>query len=145
MPIAAAQSVIESQIKAALSLDKGANIDATATIIAAGIASGVPMGLFPTAPTPPFPIPLSPTGLSATQNGIKAALSLDKGANIDTTAQLIAQAISLMAPIVPPAGLSGLISQIKNALSLDKGANSDTFAKLVSVGVVAYYQAAGVL
>jgi len=142
VPIAASQSLLKTQIKAALSLGKGASASSTATQIAAAVASAAPTGLFPPAPTP---IPLVPAGLSAGQALITQSLSLGKGATISGTAQAMAAGISVIAPVAPPAGLSLLQTQISSALSAGKGADIDLVATQLSIAIVQYYVTGGVL
>lgn len=142
MPIAASQSLLKTQIKAALSLGKGANINTTAIQIAAAVASAVPTGFFPIAPTP---IPLVPAGLSAGQSLITQAFSLGKGATISATSQALAAGISVIAPTAPPAGISLLQTQISSALSAGKGADIDIIATQLSIAIVQYYTTGGVL
>lgn len=142
MPIAASQSLLKSQIESALKMGKGANIDTTAQIIASAVGSASSMGIFPTAPTP---VPLSPSGLSAGQSLIKAALSMGKGASISSTAKMMATGISLIAPAAPPAGLSSLQSQLEAALSMGKGADMSPIAAQFAVAIVSYYTSGGVI
>jgi hypothetical protein len=142
MPIAAGQSVLQSQIKAALSMDKAANQSAVIGMIIAGLSSVIPMGLVPTAPSP---TPLAPAGISGTQSTMNAAINMGPAATIDTTAAMWASAISIAAPMAPPAGMSALQSQIKNAMSMDKAANIDTTAQLIALAIIQYYLAGGIL
>lgn len=142
MPIAAGQSVLQSQIKAALSMGKAANQTAVIGIIIAGLSSIIPMGLIPTAPSP---IPLIPAGISGTQFTMNAAINIGPAAAISTTAAMWAAAISTAAPMAPPAGLSALQSQIESAMSMGKAANIDTTAQLISAAIIQYYITGGIL
>lgn len=141
MPISAGQSLLQTQIKNALSLEAGAQIATTASTLAAAVAGVVPMGFFPVAPTP---TPLAPGGLSAGQSLFQTALSLGPGASIATTAQMFATAVSLIAPTAPPAGLSSLQSQIESSLNMGEGANIDSIAAQISTAIVQYYVSGGV-
>ena len=145
MPILAGTSLVINSIKNALSLKEGAEISTTAQLIALGVAQIVSMGLFPVTPTPPFPLPLVPSGLSAGQNLIKQALSMREGADINTTAQLIAQGISMIAPVAPVSGLSALTNSIRTALTLKEGADIITTANLIGIAIPMYYMSGGVL
>ena len=142
MPIGASVSLLKGQFRNALSMGKGASIATTSQVFASAIASAASMGIFPTAPTP---VPLAPSGLSAGANMIKNALSMGKSASISTTAQMIASAVSMIAPTAPPSGLSGLRSNLKNALSAGKGANINTTATQFASAVVSYYTSGGVI
>jgi hypothetical protein len=142
MPIAASQSLLQNQIKSALSLDKAANKPLVATLIASAIASAVPMGLLPSVPSP---IPLAPAGFAGTQSGIQGAFDLGPAATPDLVAQLMASAISLCAPLAPPAGLTMLQSQIASALKKDQAANKDILALELATAIVSYYTAGGIL
>lgn len=141
MPISAGQSLLEAQIKTALMSGQGANANTTAQLISSAIASVVPMGFFPTAPVP---VPLSPSGLSAGQSIISTALNMQKGATVDSTSQMMANGISMIAPTAPPAGLSTLQSLIKTALSAGSGADPSAFASQLASAVVSYYSMGGV-
>lgn len=145
MPIAAATSTLNSSINAALNMGKAANQSIVVAQIIAGLGSAIPMGLYPTSPSPPFPIPLVPAGIAAAQSQAISGFSMGKAADIDTVAKILANAVSLAAPIVPPSGLSALESQIKNALSMGKSANQATVASLLSTAIIQYYTSAGVL
>lgn len=141
MPISAGQSILQSQIKSALSLEKGAQIPTTASALSAAIAGIVPVGIFPTAPTPK---PLTPDGVSAGQAMFSSALSLGAGATISATAQMFATAVSLIAPAAPPAGISSLQSQFESALSMEKGADIEAIAAQMATAIVQYYVVGGV-
>lgn len=142
MPIAAGQTVLQNALKSAFSMGKGATQQAVVGVIISGLTSIIPMGIFPTAPTP---IPLAPAGISATQSNLNNSLGLGKASTIDTTAQLISLAVSLAAPMAPPAGLSILQNNIKSAFSMGKAANIDTVTQLISVAIIQYYLAGGVM
>lgn len=145
MPIAAATSTLNSSINAALNMGKAANQSAVIAQIIAALGSSIPMGLYPTSPSPPFPIPLVPSGIAAAQAQALSGFSMGKAADVDTVAKILANAVSLAAPIVPPSGLSALESQIKNALSMEKSANQATVASLLATAIIQYYTSAGVL
>lgn len=142
MPIAAGQSILQSQIKSALSLDVAAQPQTFVAIVIAALSSVIPMGLLPSAPSP---IPLTPAGISAAQSNMDTALNLGPAAQIDTTAALIALAVSLAAPLAPPAGLSNLQSQIANALSMQQAANIDMTAQLIALSIIQYYTMGGII
>lgn len=142
MPIAGGNSLLQNQLKSSLSLQQGAQIKTSASLISAGIASIVPMGLLPSAPSP---IPLTPAGLSAGMNMIEQALSLDKGATISTVASLLANGISLIAPLAPPAGLSILSQLIESALSLDVGADIGITSAQIASAIITYYTCGGII
>lgn len=133
---------MESQLKSALSMGKAATVGKTAKQFATAVASIVPKGFFPTAPVP---VPLSPSGKSAGEAQIKAALSMGKGAQVAMVAQMIAVGVSLIAPVAPSSGLSGLSAQLKSALSMGKAAKPAKFAKQAAAAIIAYYQAGGVI
>lgn len=143
MPIAAAQPIFQTQFQAALSLGVAANPQTIATMMASGIATGVPNGLFP--PPPASPVPLAPSGIEATRSGIAAALSMGISAEKPAVAKLMAQAIALAVPVVPPSGLSTLSSEIESALSMERSANQSTVSQMLSKAVVNYYLAGGVI
>ena len=142
MPIAGGISPLQSQLKGALSMGNGAQVASTSQLFAAGVASIVPMGMFPIAPVP---VPLAPAGMSAGASLIQNALSMGNGATIDAVSQMIAMGISVIAPVAPPAGLSILAQQIKGALSLGNGATVDSTAMMIALAVPTYYMAGGVL
>ena len=141
MPIAAGMPLINSSTESALSMAEASTADATTNLIMSALLSAVPMGMFPVAPTP---IPLVPGGASACQTLIKQALSLGVAATPDLTAQMIASAISILAPTAPPAGVTTLQSQIKSALSMDKAAKPAAVAAQIASAVVSYYSTGGV-
>lgn len=141
MPITAGRSLLNNQIKSALSKGKSADINTTSQEITNAIASVVGMGIFPTSPSP---LPLKALGKSAAKSLIKNALNMGRGANINTTAQMIATAISLIAPIVPPKGFSALKTALKNALSAGKGATIKNTANQFSAAIINYFSSGGV-
>lgn len=145
MPIAAATSTLNSSIATALQMGKAATPSVVVAQIIGALGASIPMGLYPTSPTPPFPVPLVPAGIAAAQAQALSGFSMGKAADIDTVAKILANAVSLAAPIVPPSGLSALESQIKNALSMGKSANQATVASLLATAIVQYYTSAGVL
>lgn len=136
MPITATQKLLETQIKTAFSLDKGAEKTIISLMLATAIASSASAGLLPSAPSP---IPLIPCGLTAGQTLIQNSMSLDKMATQDLVAQLIAQGVSVIAPMCPPVGLATLQLQLAQALKMDKGASPDLTAQLWSQAIIAYY------
>lgn len=142
MPIAAGLPILQSQFVSAMSLRQGAQVQSTSAILASAIASVVPMGLFPVAPTP---TPLAPAGVSAGMSMIQNALSLKQGAQISTVSKMIANGISLIAPTVPPAGLSLLGQQLESAMSLKQGAQIQSTASLMATAIITYYTSGGVL
>lgn len=142
MPISAGTSIIQSQFQSALSLQQGATIQSTASILASAVATAAPLGLIAAGPAM---IPLIPAGASASVQMLQNALSLNVGAQIGTVSQLIAAAISIIAPLAPPAGLQTLSKQIESALSMQQGATINTTASLVATAIVAYYTIGGVI
>ena len=142
MPIAAGQSILKSQFLSALSLKQGAQTQITGMRLSLAIGSVVPMGLLP---IPPAPIPLIPAGLSAGISMIQQAMSFKQGAQVKTTAQMIAKGVSLIAPLAPPAGLSLLSKQIEAAFSLKQGARENVVADLLSIAVITYYTCGGII
>jgi len=142
MPIAAGMPILQSQFVSAMSLKQGAQVQSTSAIMASAIASVVPMGLFPVAPTP---IPLTPAGMSAGLSMIQNAMSLKQGAQISTVSKMIANGISLIAPTAPPAGLSLLGQQLESAMSMKQGAQIQTTTSLMASAIITYYTSGGVL
>ena len=142
MPITAGQNILQQQIKSALSMDKAANPAAVIGMISSALSTIIPMGLFPSAPSP---TPLTPAGIAATQSNLVASLGLGPAANVSTTAAMWASAISLAAPLAPPAGISTLQSQIENAMSLGEAANIDTTAQMIALAIIQYYVTGGIL
>lgn len=141
MPIATGLSVLQSQFLSALSFKQGAQVQMTATLFASAVATVAPMGLLPGVP----PIPLVPAGVSAGMSMIQQALSLQQSAAQATVSKMIANGVSLIAPLAPPAGLSTLAQQIESALTLDQGARENVVANLIATAVIMYYTSGGVL
>lgn len=141
MPIQASLPVLQSQLIQAFSMDKGASIPISAQMIGSAVGSIVPTGIFPPFP----PAPLVPAGLPAGISLLQQAMSLDKGANKATVSKMIAQAVSLIAPMAPPAGLSVLANQIEIAFSMDKGAQKQPVASQIATAIITYYTMGGVL
>lgn len=142
MPIAAGASLLQNLIKASLSFQQGAQVKTTASLVSVGVASVAPMGLLPLGPSL---APLVPSGVSAGLTMIEQALSLGQGAQKSVAAALMANGISLIAPLAPPAGLSILKQLIELAMSMDKGANIDATASQIATAVITYYTCGGVI
>ena len=141
MPIAASFPALQSQLVSAFSNGPGANPTSVATQIASAVGSIVPTGIFPPFP----PTPLVPAGLSAGISLMQQAFSLQQGANKKTVSQMMAQAISLIAPTAPPAGLSILQQQIESAMALEQGAQQNLVATIIASAIISYYTMGGVL
>lgn len=141
MPIAASFSSLNSQIEQALSMGQGAQISVVATQFASAVSGAVPSGQWP----PPFYPPLAPSGFSASQSLFEQALSMDVAANPATTAQLFAQAVSVMAPIVPPSGLATLATQIEQAFNMGPAAQEPLVAIIITQAIITYFLSGGVL
>jgi len=144
VPIAAAFTALQSQIKDSLSLGMAATPDLFATVITTALASAVPSGIFPPI-SPSAPPPLAPVGAAAMQSQTKNAASLDMGATPDSVSASLATAIVSLVPMVPPAAQSALQVQLKNALTLDMGATPDSVATIMATAIIAYYTAAGAI
>jgi len=142
MPIAASFPVLQPQLKASMSLGPAGNASIIATLISSALSSVVPMGMFPLVPSP---IPLTPVGFSACKTMIENSMNLKEAANIDTVALMMANGISLMAPLAPPVGLTYLQSQIKNALNLGQVANADIIALTIASAIPQYYMMGGII
>lgn len=142
MPIQAGLPILQSQFLSALSMKQGAQVQISANLLGAAIGTAVPLGLLPMVPSP---IPLVPAGLSAGISMIRQALSMKQGAEISTVSQLIANGISLIAPLAPPSGLSLLAKQIESAFSMKQGAREQTTANLLASAVITYYTSGGIL
>jgi hypothetical protein len=76
---------------------------------------------------------------------IEQAFSMGSAATAGASAQMIATAISILAPSAPPAGLSLLQTQIKQAFSLGQAAKADLAATMIAAAIPSYYMAGGVL
>lgn len=142
MPIAAALSPMTSSITSAWSQGKGAQVNTTSQLFCAAVGAGAAMGLYPVEVTT---VPLVPAGISPASSLMTGALSIGKGAQISTTSQQMAQAISIIAPMCPPAGLSILGSQIQAAMSQGKGAQVNTVVQQITSAIITYYQTGGTL
>lgn len=142
MPIAAAYSPINSQMYSAWSMGKGATVSTSTNMFVLGIGTSVPMGMIYSGVTL---VPLTPTGISAAQSMMTAALSMGSGATVSTTSKQMAQAIALIAPLCPPAGYSALSSLIEVAMSSGKGAQVNTVCQQIAQGVITYYTSGGVI
>ena len=90
-------------------------------------------------------IPLVPAGFSAGKSLIENALKLDKAANSDTVSMMMAQGISVIAPMAPPAGLSFLQTQLKTALNLGIASNPITVSLMIASAIPQYYMMGGVI
>ena len=142
MPIAASLPILQTQVANSFNMGKGAQSTIVATIIASAVASAAPMGLFPSAPVP---IPLVPSGFSAGKVMIENAFKMANGANVDAVSLMIANGISLIAPLAPPAGLSFLQMQIKNAMSMGAGATPQIVAMTIANAIPQYYMMGGII
>lgn len=139
MSIASTQSLMATGIESALSLGQAAQKSVVAQQITATIASAVPAGYIPGAP----PIPLIPSGASATSQNIASALSLGIAAQTNIVAAQIGGAIAVLVPVIPPAGLGLLVSDISSALSKGQGAEQSVIANEIASAIVRYYQMGG--
>jgi hypothetical protein len=144
MPIAASLSPLQTQIQNAFKMNMSAQSDTVALSIVNAVVSIVPTGLFPMPPPAP-PIPLSPAGASAAISMVQNAYKMGMGAQSDTVATMLAQAISVIAPLAPPSGLSLLQTQLKNAYKLGMSSQSDTVAMLMAQAIIQYYLAGGII
>jgi len=142
MPIAAALTMLQSQLASIHNLKNAGNADTIAAIFTAALASAVPAGLFPPGPAP---IPLIPAGASSTQNMIKQAHSLGKAADPKKVSQLMALGVSQLVPNVPPAGLSKLQSDLEKSINLQSASTPDMIGLLQATAIVNYYMAGGVI
>lgn len=142
MPIATMQPLLKTQIESAFNMGKAAQSDVVAIQIANAVASAVPSGLLPAAPSP---IPLTPSGLGAAIPMIQNAYKMGKAAQPETVALQLANAISVIAPLCPPTGLSLLQTQLKNAFKLGKAAQPSTVATLMSQAIIQYYLSGGII
>lgn len=142
MPIAASFPILNSQITNAFNLGPAAKPDLVAQMITSAVASAVPLGYLPAAPSP---IPLAPVGFSNCNSIIKNAFNMGPAANIMTTSSMMAQGISVLAPLAPPTGLPALQSQIVNAFSLGLAAQPNIVALMISQAIIQYYLAGGII
>lgn len=135
MPIASSQPMLQSQIISALSQGPAVQTTNVATTIGTAVASSASTGLLPGVP----PIPVIPAGVSACIALISQALNMGSAAQVSLTAQNIAQAVSVCAPMVPPIGLAFLQSQIQSALSMGSAAQVSTIAPIIASAIITYY------
>ena len=142
MAIAAIQSPLGSSIQSAWSMGKGATVRTSSQIFSSMLGALVPCGQFPAGA---FLVPLTPAGMSAMSSLMTAGLSLGKGAKVDTTSKLMAQAIAVLAPLCPPAGMSSLGSLIQSSMSMNKGAKVANVSKQIAQAITIYYQTGGTL
>jgi len=142
MPIAAALTPLQSQIDAAQNAGVAGSPSLTSTQIATALASAVPMGIIMLGPTP---TPLVPAGFSATQSLLQAAFNMGVAGTPSSVAQMIASAISVMAPLAPPIGLSALQSMIQAIFNLGLAGSSSTTAQMLATAIVTYYTSGAVL
>ena len=140
MPIVAAYSPMEASITSAWSMGKGATVPTSTQMFCTAVGTGASMGLYPVGVSM---VPLTPSGVSAATSLMTSALSMGKGAQINTTSQLMALAISVIAPLCPPVGLSTLGYQIEASMSHGKGAQVSTTSQLIAQAVVNYYVTGG--
>jgi hypothetical protein len=136
MPITAGMSMIQNQLKSAFNMGAGGTPSATSQMIAAAIASAVPMAMIPGTP----PIPLSPSGMSAAANMLKSAFNMGAGGTPSMTAQMIASAISLIAPLCPPTGMTLLKTQLENVFNMGASGKPDMTAQMIALAVCNFYQ-----
>jgi len=137
MAIAASLPTLNTQILQALSMGTAAQSTTVATIISLGVASAALTGQMVAGP---ILIPVIPAGLSATQSLMTQSLNMGNGAQPSTVAQMMAQAVSLCAPLVPPVGLAVLQTQILQALSLGNSVQPSTVAQMMAQGIINYFQ-----
>lgn len=140
MPISAAQTIFESAIAQALEKEGGSPAK-TAGLIASGLSSGIPMGMF-IACISPFPLP--PAGVALATALITAAFNLGSNADPQKVATLFSVGISLACPMVPPAGMSSLKSSVQSALE-EKDSTPQQTAKKIAQAIVSYYSSSGVV
>ena len=141
MPVIAGMSLLAQQIEASMNLGPAAQPPLVATLISAGVASVVPMGLFPSVP----PIPLIPAGMPLCQSAIQSALSLGPAATPKIVSLLMASGISMVAPMAPPAGLSLLATGLENAMGLKEAATQKVVAQLMALEICNYYPMGGII
>lgn len=137
MPISSANSIFKAGIESAYNLGMGGSPSVDATVITAALASGVPLGLKRVGK--PY-IPLAPAGFSACKSMIEDAFNLSMGGSPSTAALVIAQAISMLAPLAPPIGLSMLKSQLESIFNLGMGGNPSIIATQMAQAIVMYYK-----
>lgn len=140
--IGASQSMLKSGYESAHGLGKGANTTSTSSLEAQNLASAASLGLIYKGSSL---VPLVPSGASLVKTMIDSAYNLGKGADIDKTAPLYAQAISSLVPDVPPLGLSVLTQMIKGAYGMGKGADVNKTSGVMAQSIVAYMQAGTVV
>lgn len=141
MPIAASLSILQTQIKSAMSMRQAAQTSISAQLVSGGVAMIVPTGILPLVP----PVPLVPIGLSAGSALISQGLSMSSAATAKVSAQMIASGVSMIAPLAPPAGLSLLTSQLESAFSMKQAATTDMVSQLIAMAIISYYTAGGIL
>lgn len=144
MPIAAGMGTLQNAFAQALAKD-GANPDKSAAIIASGLSSAIPMGLYIAVPPSATPYPLPPSGVSSAKSMIAQSLKLKNSAKPAIVGKMMAMGISMACPIVPPVGMSALASVIENALNIKQGATPQMVGAMIAQGVIAYYSGSGVV
>lgn len=142
MPIAATTSVLQAQIKNALSLKQAATPDLVGTIIASALAGIAPSGLFPAGF---MLVPLVPAGYAVTQSMISLAFNLKPGANKTVDSKMFSLGIAALCPIVPPIGLTLLEVQLSNSMDLKQAATPDLVATLMANAIISYFMSGGVV
>ena len=138
MSIIAGMSIIQSQLSSAFNLGISGKSSLTSSIIISAVASVVPMAMLPMIP----PIPLIPIGISAAINMLNSANNMDIAGKPEIVAQMIATAISIIAPLAPPTGLSLLQSQLKSAFSLGISGKPGLTSQMIALAICNYYQMA---
>ena len=142
MAIGAIQIPLGASIQAAWSVGKGAKVNTSSQTFALALASQIPAGMYPAGITL---LPLVPTGVTAMSSLMTAGLSLGKGSTIASTSKLMAQSISVLAPMCPPIGVGLLGSLIEASMSLGKGAQVATVSKQIASAITLYYMTGGTL
>lgn len=142
MAIGSAVSGFKSGFANAWNLGNSAEQKTVAALETQTLTSGVPKGKIRKGTSM---ISVPPTCISACKTLLVSAYNLGNGASQQAVAPLVAQAVSVLAPIVPTSGISVLKTILESAWDLGNGAEQKPVANISSTGMLAYYQSGGVV
>lgn len=142
MSIAAAQFPLQSLINALQNSGIGGNPSLNALQLTSAVASVVPMGIIMLGPTP---TPLVPAAFAAMQQMLLASYQSGVSGAIPVSSQQIANAISVLVPLIPPIGISILQSMISSMDNMGIVGNSSVTAQMLASAIITYFVSGGAL
>lgn len=142
MPIATTLSALQAQLSSSQNTGIAGNPSLTSTQIAAAVSAVAPAGLIMVGI---IPTPLVPAGFTAMQQLLQSSFNSGVAGTPSLTSQQIANAVSVLCPLVPPIGLPVLQSLLLSMSNMGLAGSSDMTAQMFASAIIAYFTSGTVI